>query len=472
MKLAKWLSGLVIACLLLSVVVAGVASSSSSAGASPFQTTIQLARINQGPPPKPTVNINYPQDGTIIEFGTYTIEVSATDSTGIAKVEIKIDGPESTRGWIDVTASKAGDHYYYGWSVSTEGDYSITARATNTAGRHADDAVGLTVVGAPSEPVHDVAVTSVSACPTSVTIGEDVTISVGIENQGDFMETFDVTAYYGSVAIGTQTATELAAGASDTLTFLWDTAEVAEGEYTIKAEASVVPDEADTADNTLTDGTVTVSAPGAPPTATHELFIEIDYMVGHMPTPEVLDYIEWYYMGNNPSGELISVTFYVDNEVPVDPSVSDTDFWAIEASYNELGDDKYTGKSANFVSEWKWVLFGTTIEGEPGVAGYTYVLTRGSDLLAGNYIFIADESTDNWASDNAAYDYGAEAVVLMHELGHSIGIAKLHPAFGEIYDPDPASVMSYLLVDNATLYWNWYYSADYWDTRNMEYYEV
>lgn len=445
-----------------------------SVAASPFRANMQLTKVDQGPSPKPTVDIIYPPEGAILEFWTYTIDVWATDPTGIVKVQLKIDGPESTKGWVDITASKSGDHYYYGWTVGTEGDYSLTARATNGAGKHADDTVGVTVVAAappPTEPVHDVAVTSVSASPTSVTAGEVVIITVIVENQGTETETFDITSYYNSVAIGTQTLTGLATGATETLTFSWNTTGL-EGTYTIKAEASVVSGEEDIADNSFTDGTVTVSAPGAPPTATHELFIEIDYMVGHMPTPEVLAYVEWYYMGNNPSGELINVTFYVDDLVPRDPSVSKTDFWGIEAAYNDLGDDKYTGKSANFVSKWKWVLFGTTVEGEPKVVGYTYVLTRGNDLLAGNYIFIADETGDNWASNKGIHDYGVEAVVLMHEMGHSIGIANWHPAFGETYDPDPGSVMSDLSTANAGLYWIWYYSDDYWATRNIEYYTI
>ena len=136
-----------------------------------------------------------------------------------------------------------------------------------------------------------------------------------------------------------------------------------------------------------------------------------------------------------------------------------------------MGDDSYTGQSANFVSKWKWVLFGTKVEGEPNVMGYTYILTQRKDLVAGNYIFIADQSTDDWASDyNGIEGSDAEAVVLMHEMGHSIGIAKIHPVFGEQYDPDPASVMSYLSTANAGLADAWYYSSNYWATYNIEYY--
>ena len=95
----------------------------------------------------------------------------------------------------------------------------------------------------------------------------------------------------------------------------------------------------------------------------------------------------------------------------------------------------------------------------------------GKDYLAGNYIFIADKTADEWGGIDSQLIIGAEAAVLMHEMGHSIGIGKLHPVFGEKYDPDPSSVMSFLSVANAGLYNMWYYSDEYWATRNMEYYE-
>jgi len=108
--------------------------------------------------------------------------------------------------------------------------------------------------------VHDVAIVDVVPYPTEVTAGELVSVDVTAENQGTETETFDVTCYYDATVIGVETIT-LAAGELITLTFTWDTTGVAEGTYTISAEASVVPDEVDTADNVFVDGTVTVLAP-------------------------------------------------------------------------------------------------------------------------------------------------------------------------------------------------------------------
>jgi hypothetical protein len=49
---------------------------------------------------------------------------------------------------------------------------------------------------------HDVAVTSVIPSQNSVNPGDPVTIYVLVENQGDYTETFEVTAYYGNGTLG------------------------------------------------------------------------------------------------------------------------------------------------------------------------------------------------------------------------------------------------------------------------------
>ncbi len=211
-------------------------------------------------------------------------------------------------------------------------------------------------------------------------------------------------------------------------------------------------------------------------TVSYELFIEIDYMDGHEPTSEVLDHIKVYYYVRG-----IVVTFYVDDMVPYDSSVSDAEFWAIEAKYNDGNDKAQDGVDADgdgrdyeYTLKEKWVLFGTAVEGQSSVVGYCYIKIENKDLVAGNYIFIADKTADNWSVNNKLEPYGAEATVLMHELGHSIGIAKVRVRgifVSEIYDEDPFSVMSYLSTANAGLYWAWHYSNAYWTTKNMDYYK-
>jgi PKD repeat protein len=107
-------------------------------------------------------------------------------------------------------------------------------------------------------PVHDIAVTGVSPSPTEVASGENVTITVDVKNEGTVAETFNVKVYFNNTLIDTQTVTALVAGSSETLEFVWDTSNAAEGTYIIKAEAATVMGETDVDDNVLLDVTVTV----------------------------------------------------------------------------------------------------------------------------------------------------------------------------------------------------------------------
>jgi PKD repeat protein len=110
----------------------------------------------------------------------------------------------------------------------------------------------------------DVAVTSVTPASTSVAVGTSVDIMVDVTNEGDINEGFDVTAYANATPIGMQTVANLGSGLIKSLTFTWDTTGFALGNYAINATASTVPDETDTADNTLVSAPVTVREPIIP----------------------------------------------------------------------------------------------------------------------------------------------------------------------------------------------------------------
>jgi len=105
--------------------------------------------------------------------------------------------------------------------------------------------------------VNDVAVinvtTSKDGCTPMPTVGqgEDVEVNATVENQGDFAETFNVTAYADTSVIGEQQLT-LNPGENTTLTFTWDTTGFPYGNYTISAVADIVPGETQTGDNTDT----------------------------------------------------------------------------------------------------------------------------------------------------------------------------------------------------------------------------
>jgi hypothetical protein len=113
--------------------------------------------------------------------------------------------------------------------------------------------------GPPSNLFHDVAVLNVYPSSYSAYIGEVVEITVVVMNQGDYTESFNVTVSTGSLALVTSPVQGLASGAQGTLVFRWDTSHVSEGDYTLSALASYVPDEVDYRNNRYVDGTVRIA---------------------------------------------------------------------------------------------------------------------------------------------------------------------------------------------------------------------
>ena len=103
-------------------------------------------------------------------------------------------------------------------------------------------------------PSHDVAVTDVEVSPTIAPIGNQVTVNVSVADVGGYSETFNVTTYANLQPIGLQSVS-LNAGSSSNLTFTWNTATFAKGDYSILASASPVPGEVDITDNNKTAST-------------------------------------------------------------------------------------------------------------------------------------------------------------------------------------------------------------------------
>jgi hypothetical protein len=78
---------------------------------------------------------------------------------------------------------------------------------------------------------------------------------------GRALSAAEIWAQYARTPIATQTLT-LTGGASTIITFTWNTAGFAKGNYTISAYVTPVQGETDIADNTLSDGWIFVSIPG------------------------------------------------------------------------------------------------------------------------------------------------------------------------------------------------------------------
>jgi hypothetical protein len=110
--------------------------------------------------------------------------------------------------------------------------------------------------------VHDIAVIRIEPCKTIVGQSYSSNVNVIVENQGNFLETFNVTVYANTTVIGNQKVNNMLNGTSTVLSFSWNTNGVVKGNYTLWAYALPVPEETDTSDNTFSDGIVTVVMPG------------------------------------------------------------------------------------------------------------------------------------------------------------------------------------------------------------------
>jgi len=173
------------------------------------------------------------------------------------------------------------------------GRYLIKAEASVVAGE-IDTSDNLREGGFVNIGYHDVAVTSVLAIPPNVTVGQPVSIDVGILNEGAFTETFNVTVFYDSSPIETQTITSLPATSGQALTFIWNTTGISGGTYFIRAEASSVPDEIDIADNTYIDGSVTIVVP-PPPSEYTRIYLPNQWVSDGTPMGWHADDYSWPY---------------------------------------------------------------------------------------------------------------------------------------------------------------------------------
>jgi len=171
------------------------------------------------------------------------------------------DNPIETKTDVSLTAGNETT-LLFTWSTAglNPGTYTIKAVASTVPGETDTDDNTLVDGSVTLTLRHDVAVVSVVPSPTTVMAIQPVSINVTVQNQGNFTETFNVITYYDNTQIDTKTVTNLENGTSTSLIFTWNTAGVWAGTYTIKAWASPVTNETDTADNTLVDGNVTVTA--------------------------------------------------------------------------------------------------------------------------------------------------------------------------------------------------------------------
>jgi hypothetical protein len=194
----------------------------------------------------------------------------------VTKPEIIILSPENKTYYtasisLEFTINETAS--WIGYSIDNQANITITGNTTFVVeGSHslilyANDTVGNMgssnmVYFTARTGVSDIAILSVHTSRTVVGQGYSLSINVTVENQGDYLESSNVTLYGNAAVIGTRENIILPKGSRTILTFTWNTSGFAKGNYIISAYAWPVPGETDTEDNTCIEGVVTVTIPG------------------------------------------------------------------------------------------------------------------------------------------------------------------------------------------------------------------
>jgi outer membrane protein assembly factor BamB len=113
----------------------------------------------------------------------------------------------------------------------------------------------------PAFTIHSIVISNLTASSLEVGQGYSLNISATVQNNGDYEENFNVTAYANGTAINTE-GVALMNGSSTVVSFAWDTTGLAYGNYTISAYATPVPDQTNTTNNSAIAGQVLITIPG------------------------------------------------------------------------------------------------------------------------------------------------------------------------------------------------------------------
>jgi len=171
----------------------------------------------------------------------------------------------STQTVVDLDPSEEKTLLFV-WDTTgvTAGTYPIKAEATqvpdelNIANNVYED--GLIEI---KELVRDVAIIHVSATPSIIYAGWPVNVTVTARNNGNLSETFDIIIYYCNNTMVIYPVVDLLPNGEVTFVHIWNTTGLPEcSNFTISAEATIVPFEANTADNYMVDGWVKIKLLG------------------------------------------------------------------------------------------------------------------------------------------------------------------------------------------------------------------
>ena len=140
----------------------------------------------------------------------------------------------------------------------TPGTYTITVIAHPVIGE-TETGDNTCIAGTVQiyEQIRDIAILNVTLSANKVYVGQIVNITVTYKNEGTITETFNLSIYYDNNTMLNLTI-EISPDNQETITYNWNTTDIPYGNYTIKAVASIVPEEIDIEDNTFIGGTLSI----------------------------------------------------------------------------------------------------------------------------------------------------------------------------------------------------------------------
>jgi len=156
--------------------------------------------------------------------------------------------------------------FFWNTSQQNEGYYQISASAPLITDINPADNIYIDgVVRLKASPagllIHDIAILNAIPSRTLAYIGDIVNITVVVKNLGNYTESFNITLFHDSGVIGKLRVESLNPQAERTLIFHWNTTNMTEGNYLLKAQTSSIPGETNIENNSFIDGIVELVAP-------------------------------------------------------------------------------------------------------------------------------------------------------------------------------------------------------------------
>lgn len=206
----------------------------------------------------PVISASTPANGATVN-GTVNVTSTVTDAQStIASATLAINGATP----VPMTAG-ASNSYSYSWNTTAvaDGSYTLQVKATDSAGNPTTETL-RTVNVLNAKP--DLAVTSVTLTPAAPKVGDVVTLSAVVKNQGALATTAGLANVTGftmdSASVGTPSNTSaIATGGTITATATW-TAVTGSHSLVVAADKNGVITESNESNNTNTI-TFSVAAP-------------------------------------------------------------------------------------------------------------------------------------------------------------------------------------------------------------------